>query len=45
MTKASEVRTWDDPVLGMTVRKYTPRHYSFFFKEIEEKYAEFSTPS
>jgi len=45
MTEVSEIRTWDDPVLGMTVRKYTLRLYSFFFKEIEAKSAEFSTPS
>ena len=32
-------------VAGKSVRKYTLRHYSFFFKEIEAKSAEFSTPS
>jgi hypothetical protein len=32
-------------VAGKFVRKYTLRRYAFFFKEIEEKSAEFSTPS
>jgi hypothetical protein len=32
-------------VAGKSVRKYTLRRYSFFFKEIEAKSAEFSTPS
>src|SRR5262245_57650843 len=32
-------------VAGKSVRKYTLRRYSFFFKEIEAKSAEFSTLS
>jgi hypothetical protein len=32
-------------VAGKSVRKYTLRLYSFFFKEIEAKSAAFSTPS
>ena len=32
-------------VAGKFVRKYTLRHYTFFFKEIQAKSAEFSTPS
>ncbi len=31
-------------VAGKSVRKYTLRRYLFFFKEIEAKSAEFSTP-
>jgi len=31
-------------VAGIFVRKYTLRRYSFFFKEIEVKSIEFSTP-
>ena len=34
-----------DRVAGKFVRKYTLRHYSCFFKEIEGKSAEFSPPS
>jgi hypothetical protein len=32
-------------VAGKFVRKYTLRRYSLFFKEMEAKSAEFSTPS
>ena len=32
-------------VAGKFVRKYTLRHYSFCFKEMEAKFAEFSTTS
>ena len=32
-------------VAGKSVRKYTLRRYSLFFKEMEAKSAEFSTPS
>jgi len=40
------VPPWRDKrVAGKSVRKYTLRRYSFFFKEIEAKSAEFSTPS
>ena len=36
--------TWVSRVAGIFVRKYTLRRYSFFFKEIEVKSIEFSTP-
>ena len=38
-------RPYSTRVAGKSVRKYTLRRYSFFFKEIEAKSAEFSTPS
>jgi hypothetical protein len=31
-------------VAGIFVRKYTLRRYAFFFKEIEVRSVEFSTP-
>jgi len=33
-----------DRVAGIFVRKYTLRRYAFFFKEIEVRSVEFSTP-
>ena len=43
--KSGKLSRTPERVAGKFVRKYTLRRYAFFFKEIEEKSAEFSTPS